>query len=100
MPELNIDEIKETKHSLCDVENEHYQNSRSTDARSKNGAHLADICEIISKINDDAMLLFLIGSVNVTRLPRLNAKDVLERVGTCEEERRVGLKQSIGVKTT
>ena len=39
--------------SLCDVENEHHQNSRSTDARSQNAAHLADICEMIASSNQE-----------------------------------------------
>ena len=75
MSEFNINEIKEAKHILCDVANIEYQKCRTTDTRSEKTAHLVDIREIITKLDDNNMPWFVMDSVSFARLPRVNAED-------------------------
>ena len=76
MSEFSIQEIKEAKNILCDVAKKPFHKRRTTDARSEKAAHLVDICEIISKLDDNNMPLFVMDSVSFARLPRVNAEDV------------------------
>ena len=76
MSEFSIQEIKEAKNILCDVAKKPFHKRRTTDARSEKAAHLVDICEIITKLDDNNMPLFVMDSVSFARLPRVNAEDV------------------------
>ena len=76
MSEFNINEIKEAKNILCDVAKQPFHKRRTTDTRSEKTAHLVDICEIITKLDDNNMPLFVMDSVSFARLPRVNAEDV------------------------
>ena len=76
MSEFGIDEIKQSKHILCDVLKKPYQNRNSSNLRSEKAAHTADICDILSTLDNDNMPLFVMDSVSFARLPRINAEDV------------------------
>ena len=76
MSEFNIHEIKEAKHILCDVANIEYQSRRNTDTRSEKAAHLTDSSEMIGKLDDNNMPLFVMDNISFARLPRVNAEDV------------------------
>ena len=76
MSEFNIHEIKEAKYILCDVAKGSYQKRRSTDTRSEKTPHLVDICEIIRKLDDNNMPLFVMDSISFARRLPVNAEDV------------------------
>ena len=76
MSEFGIDEIKQSKHILCDVSKKPYHNRNSSNLRSEKAAHTADICDILSTLDNDNMPLFVMDSVSFARLPRINAEDV------------------------
>ena len=74
MSEFSIDGIKQSKHILCDVSKVTYQNRNSSNLRSAKAAHTADICDILSTL--DNMPLYVMDSVSFARLPRINVEDV------------------------
>ena len=53
-----------------------YQNRNSSNLHSEKAAHTADICDIISTLDNDNMPLFVMDSVSFARFPRINAEDV------------------------
>ena len=63
LSKFGIDEIKQSKHILCDVSKVQYQNRNSSNLRSEKAAHTADI------LDNDNMPLFVMDSVSFARLP-------------------------------
>ena len=56
--QFGMDEIKQSKHILCDVSKVPYQNRNSSNLRSEKAAHTADICDILNTLDNDNMPLF------------------------------------------
>ena len=61
MSEFSMDEIKQSKNILCDVSEVPYQNRNSSNLRPEKAAHTADICEILSTLDNDNMPFFCDG---------------------------------------
>ena len=76
MSKFSIDEIKQSKHIFSGVSKDPYQKCISSNMRSEEAAHTADICDILSTPDNDNMPLFVMDSVSFARPPRINAEDI------------------------
>ena len=69
-----IDEIKEAKTLLCNTVHKQYDKHRSTIARSEKYAHTEDIVHILQELDKDELPCFVIDSMGLTKLPKINAE--------------------------
>ena len=94
-----IDEIKEAKTLLCNTVHKQYDKHRSTIARSEKYAHTEDIVHILQELDKDELPCFVIDSMGLTKLPKINAESfgyiaMAEKIAEIEQKIELVMKNT------
>ena len=94
-----FDEIKEAKTLLCKAVHKQYDKHRSTIARSEKYAHTEDIVHILQELDKDELPCFVIDSMGLTKLPKINAESfsyiaMAEKIAEIEQKMEFVMKNT------
>ena len=74
---FDIEQVKDAKMMLCDAGNIQYKKRQDSELRTEKMAHIRDIVDVLRKLDrDNSMPFFVVDSVGLAGLPRINAEDI------------------------